>query len=409
MFKYKLQTLFIVQLSQVFSILAPVLSAFQVVVSLPLLFVACIGERLDDCLPSGYNVYVKIHWDGLAPGDSLPAYGMHIQMYPEQGGSFIGYPLGVHGGAVWLPPGLSHTSVCFDYAGMEYLSFRNMKDASLFEIYKESTFDAYNTRRDAGSEEPVVYEPFPYTFYATRETSSFTAPAKGMDTLHCYPRNRLHEFTYLVYGVEGVENVASSCGAVSGMSGSYYPLSGELSDVPSTVLFRRSLALENGRFPGKFQWRTTDTIQRIPVPEYGSIPVCPKWFPSGWAHPSTGWNGDWIIGAFSVFGVTSSDDIANQLTVECFTHANYYYYASWGYWKGEWDDTVTTQIMGALGYWEGCPAGIEKGSHEAQSAWRKHNGGFDIVLANDGRLVVPEDVGLKAPVSGWDGVEIPLD
>jgi hypothetical protein len=339
-------------------------------VLLPLLVAACTRQVIFDDVPSD-NVYVKIHWDGLVPG-----YSMHIQLFPEQGGAYMSYPLGAHGGAIWLSPGVSYASVCFDYEGMEYLDFRNMHSASLFEAYNEPA--ALKT---------AVHESYPYTFYATRNTPSFTAPAEGLDTLHCYPRNALHEFTYLIHGVEGAKNVSSSRGTISGMSGSYYLSSGALSDTPSTVLFCRSLALVSKDF-------ITDTLQCVPVPGYGSIPVYPKWFPS-----ETSWKGDWVIGAFSVFGLVSD----NQLTVECFSHANYRYSASWG-WQGE----VTAQIMGSLGYWDGCPANVEKGSPEAQTAWRKHNGGFDIILANEGRLVIPPDVGLNAPVSGWDGVEIPL-
>jgi hypothetical protein len=334
---------------------------------------------------------------------------MHIQLYPVRGSASTGHPLLVHGGLLRLTPGASYSSVCFDYEGMDFLDFRNMNNGILFEAYKELAGGTYRTRADAGRDEPVVHEPYPYTFYTTREIPPFTVPMRGTDTLHCYPRNALHEFTYMVYGVEGVENVASSRGTVSGMSASRRLMSGALSDSPSTVLFRRSLALENGRFPREFKWNTTDTLQRVPVPEYGSIPVSPRWFPAGWAHPTAGWTGDWVIGAFSVFGAVSPGDIVNQLTVECFSHANYYYYASWGYWQGEWEATVSTQIMGSLGYWDGCPPDVEKGSLEAQTAWRRHNGGFDIVLDNDGRLVIPPDVGLKAPVSGWDGREIPLN
>jgi hypothetical protein len=292
---------------------------------------------------------------------------------------------------------------------MEDLGFRYMKDKALFEAYNEPAGGTYATRVETGREEPTVYECYPYTFYATQGTPSFTAPDNGLDTLHCYPQNVLHEFTYLIYGVEGVERVASSQGAISGMSASYRLMSGTLSDEPSTLLFPRSLALKNGCSPEEFAWNITDTLQRIPVEDYGFIPVSPKWFPADWENPTTGWKGDWVIGAFSVFGPADcSCGYINQLTVECFSHADYHHYASWGYWKGDWEDTVTTQIRGALGYWNGCPANVEKGSIEAQTLWRKHNGGFDIILANEGRLVIPPDVGIEAPVSGWDGVDIPL-
>jgi hypothetical protein len=378
---------------------------------LPLLFVACINEQLDDCPPPGGNVYVKIHWDNLVPGDSAPTSGMHIQLFPTRGPA-LGYPLRTNGGLLRLTQGTTFNSVCFDYEGMEYLRFRNMNDAPLFAACNEPVYDDHYTRVEVGHEEPLVHEPFPYTFYTTRNTPMFTVPERGeTDTLHCYPKNVLHEFTYLVHGVEGIENVLSSRGAISGIAGAYRMMTGQLAEESSTVLFRRSRALNNGCFPDEFRWNTADTLQRIPVAKYGSIPVSPKWFKPGWMHPETGWKGDWVIGAFSVFGITAPCNpcnLVNQLTVECFSHANYHYYASWGYWKGDWEDTVTRQIMGSMGYWPGCPENAAKGSIEAQTAWRKHNGGFDIILSNEGRLVIPPDVGLKAPVSGWDGVEVPL-
>jgi hypothetical protein len=374
-----------------------------------LLFASCIDDHYGSCLPPGGSVYVKIHWDNLVPGDSLPVHGMHIQMYPEENGSPVGYPLSALGGEVWLPPGMPYMPVCFGFVGMEYLGFHNMDDRALFSVSNQSAGGTYRTRVEAGNEEPAVYESYPYTFYTTRNAPPFTAPDKGadIDTLHCYPENALHEFTYLIYGVEGAENVAYSRGAISGMSGAYYPVSGAISHDPATVLFRRSLALEDGRYP-EFTWHTSDTLQYVTVPECGSIPVCPKWFPAGWANPTTGWKGDWIIGAFSVFGLASPGDILNQLTIECFLYGDYYYNASWGYWDGQWEDEVATQMQGALGYWDDCPDGIEKGSREAQTAWRKHNGGFDIILANDGRMVIPS-IGMEAPVSGWgENLDVPL-
>jgi hypothetical protein len=376
---------------------------------LSLLFVACINEQMDDCPPPGGNVFVKIHWDNLVPGERVPTRGMHIQLYPTTGSAAIGYPLSVNGGAFRLTAGLSFTSVCFDYEGMSHLRFRNMNNPLIFEARNEQAYDEFNTRVEMGREEPLVYESYPSIFYSTREIPLFKVPEMGQtDTLHCYPKNMLHEFTYMIYGVEGVENVASSRGTISGVAGAYRLMTEKLAEEPSTVLFRRSRALNNGCFPDEFRWNTSDTIQRVPVSDYGFIQVSPKWFTPGWAHPVTGWKGDWVIGAFSVFGLVLPWEIANQLTVECFSHANYHYYASWGYWKGNWDEPVTKQIMGSMGYWNGCPTNAEKGSIEAQTAWRKHNGGFDIILSNEGRLVIPPDVGLKAPVSGWDGVEVPL-
>jgi hypothetical protein len=290
---------------------------------------------------------------------------------------------------------------------MDYLDFRNMNEASLLEAYNEPVGGTYRTRVEAGREEPVVYESSPSTFYATREMPPFTVPGKGLDTVRYYPRNVLHEFTFMIHGVEGAEHVASTRGTVSGMSASYRLMSGTLSATPSTVMFRRAAALYDGRFPDGFNWNTAvDAVQPVTVPEFGVIPVYPKWFTPGWANQNTGWTGDWIIGAFSVFGLAAATGIESQLTIECLSHAGRSHSASWGYWQGAWDDSVTRQIKGALGYWDGCPANLEKGSPGAQTAWRQHNGGFDIILLNGQRLRIPTDVGLDAPVSDWDGGQI---
>jgi hypothetical protein len=48
-------------------------------------------------------------------------------------------------------------------------------------------------------------------------------------------------------------------------------------------------------------------------------------------------------------------------------------------------------------------------------AWRKQNGGFDIILYNNGKLVVPEgasqrnDGGIVVDLEGFDNINIPLN
>jgi hypothetical protein len=349
-------------------------------------------------LPTDRNLYVAIHWDHLAPGDSIPLGGMPmtIHLFRQPGGASLEHPLGVKGGWLWLTPAASFVPFCYNYENMQYLDFLHKEEASLFEV------------RNATASGTTVWESFPYTFYLSRDTVAFSVPAQGQDTLHCYPRNLLHEFTFMVYGVEGAQYAGSSRGTVSGISASYFPAAGRLSDSTSTVLFRRALAIENGRAPAGFSWQRGDSLQRIPYPDGGSIPVCPRWFPPGYTDPATGWTGDWVIGAFSVFGTPTGEDVRNVLTIECFSKAGFFYSATWGYWKGVWEADVRRQILGALGYFDACPAGVAKGSPEAQMAWRRHNGGFDIILFNDRRLVIPPDRGLEVEVPGWDGRTIPL-
>jgi hypothetical protein len=72
----------------------------------------------------------------------------------------------------------------------------------------------------------------------------------------------------------------------------------------------------------------------------------------------------------------------------------------WGsLWKGVWENTVREQIAGALG---------EHGTKEEQTAWRARNGGYDIILKNEGRLEVPPgDPGFHVKLPGFNNTEVP--
>jgi hypothetical protein len=188
------------------------------------------------------------------------------------------------------------------------------------------------------------------------------APDKG-DTLflHYYPDNVLHTFTFLIKDVEGVENISQIRGAISGVSGSYFPATGKQATRPSTLLFDGIAIHTNGN----------------------------------------------VTGQFTTFGFVDFNTIYNRLTIEILSDANRYYYATWGYWDGKWDRHVTEQLKGAWG---------TSGSLEEQMTWREHNGGYDIILSNDGRLSVPyeppaqgsNNSGFIIETSDWDNVVVPI-
>jgi hypothetical protein len=107
------------------------------------------------------------------------------------------------------------------------------------------------------------------------------------------------------------------------------------------------------------------------------------------------WAGDSITGTFCTFGPADIEHLRNQLTVGVIS-------INRGYYSGTWEETVREQIAGALG---------EHGTWEEQLDWRSRNEGYDIVLQNEGQLVIPdepEDGTFIVDVNDFDKVIVPL-
>jgi hypothetical protein len=301
-----------------------------------------------------------------------------------------------YGGVIRLSLNSSWHALCYDYLGNENLGFRNGGDPYSFEVYSIAAGSpAGGSKSDpVPGNEPAVLEPSPNTFYVARRDTLFrVVPPAGRDTvyLHYYPENVLREFTFLIHGIEGAENIGIARGAISGMSGSYYPYTGSLSQTAGTVMFSRVVPAAEGQSGWQGQpWSSLHSPFSI-----GGVPLYPEWFPAGWQHPNTGWNKGWLVGAFATFGPVDIEHLLNALTIEVLSHGNSLYWGRWGYWSGLWEETVRDQIAGAIA------GGLD---------WRRQNGGFDIVLSNEGRLAVPPDIsGFNPDVNGWDdGLAVPL-
>jgi hypothetical protein len=354
--------------------------------------------------PYEAGVVVEIHWDGIAEKDR-PAQGMRVQLFPWDGqGSGLSLNLPVEGGPVTLPGGVAWFTLCYDYYGSETINFRNRSSLASFEAYSIPATGLYNTygpgskARGTADEEPTVAEPYPYNFFVAPGGEPFTAIATDtVQRLHFYPRNVTREFTFLITDVQGVRNIAGAHGAISGMASIYRMADGTTGGAPSTVLF--------GSERGRVQWwadgRQAGWTQAMLDGVFDGNARLDDW-PAGWQDPAGGWRGDWVMGSFCTFGPVDPDNIRNRLTVEVISRGEGYYYAVWG---GAWEDSVREQIAGALG---------EQGTREEQLAWRRRNGGFDIVLENQGRLVIPDgkptpgDGGLNVDMDGFDNLDIPL-
>jgi hypothetical protein len=357
----------------------------------------CENKDLFLCPPDEEQaVNVIIHWEGKEASTLPEEMRLHCYLQPDES-TFVSTDVDSKGGTVRLSDGIYRVA-CFDfYYESNRLRFRGEAGSETFEVYNVSRTSLYNQYADPVPAEPTVAEANPYVFYSDGRFQSVDTKAVApgeVITLHFYPQNALREFTFLIYGVQGAKNMTQSAGAISGMSASYYPATGKLADKPSTILFTRATPLENGQ---KYAW---DNEQKSLFTQLN-----PLWESN---DPDKGWTDDWIIGKFCTFGPVNLQSLHFRLTLEALNKNNRYYYGAWGYWYGQWEDAVGLQIQGAMGGING------KGTPEEQLAWRQQNGGFDIILYNDGRLIVPGDDpggkgkgGFEVETDPWEPVVIP--
>ena len=370
-------------------------------------FISCEHKELYLCMPArsgNNNVNVVIHWDSV-PGNQLKLPNkMTVHWYPEAG-SIISSEMGPYGGSELLYT-TDYTVMCMDFNGNTNFAFRSNGTRPDFEVYNVRMTGSYNLSvpQLPGGETTVAEANPPYFYIDSRPQEIYAEDFWDNDTLtvHFYPKNVLRDFTFLIYDVTGANNIVSNSGAISGMSGSYYPATGSLAETPSTILFPRVETITNGQ--NSSRWTNAEkALFAAKNPN--------------WASPDTliGWTRDWITGKFSTFGPLNRNQNRFRLTIEAFSKGSNAYYGAWGYWHGQWENTVAAQIDSAMG---------KNGTLEEQLAWRQRNGGYDIVLYNNKRLHVPEndggssggggggqtsDGGFKVSVDDWgDIIDVPL-
>ncbi len=359
-------------------------------------FIACEQKPLFLDPLGIHDINVEIHWDNV-PDHMLPK-NMTVHWYPEQS-PIVASDMHIYGGKERLSRDV-HDVMCMDFNGPVTLSFRSNGTREDFEVFNIQQTGTYNTHvPQLPDGEITVAEAYPYQFYIDNRSQTVdtkkTIPEDSVHTVHFYPQNVLKEFTFMVYDVVGAKYMSNNSGAISGMSGSYFPATGELASTPSTILFSRVETIKDAQTSPRWteqekalfaaknpDWASTDTL--------------------------VGWTRDWTTGKFVTFGPLDRDVFRFRLTVEALTQANNRFNGSWGYWNGQWENTVAAQIDSAMG---------TNGTLEEQLAWRQRNGGYDIILYNDHRLVIPEgegrpgttDGGFTVEIEGWGPmIEVPV-
>ena len=365
-------------------------------------FISCEHKDLYLCTHerSGNNpVNVIIHWDSVPSNQLKLPRSMTVHWYPATGG-IMSSDMGVNGGRETLN-GTTYDVMCMDFYGNANLAFRSNGTRPDFEVYNvrmNSTYNIHVPQLPGG--ETTVAEASPPYFYIDSRSQSISADSvpEGEDFIvHFYPKNVMREFTFMIYDVTGAKNMAANSGAISGMSGSLYPASGDLAATPSTILFQRVEAITNAQ--NSTRWTAAEkALFAAKNPNWASTDTL------------TGWTRDWITGTFATFGPLDLNSYRFRLTVEAFSKGSNAYHGAWGYWNGQWENTVASQIDSAMG---------KNGTLAEQLAWRQRNGGYDIILYNNNRLSVPEgdngsgsgssDGGFKVSVDDWgDIIDVPL-
>ncbi|GHV10198.1 hypothetical protein FACS1894162_3090 [Bacteroidia bacterium] len=340
-------------------------------------------------------VKVVIHWDSVATQD-IPTQGMCLHLFPLHSTMVSREMLPVRGGLTRLPI-QPYVGLCYDYEGNHRIYFRNEQDSLRFEAYSTPSSGLYNTYGPgAAIGEPTVSEPYPYTFFVSKLDEPFTPLVDDTLQIDFYPKNVLREFTFLVYDVSGAERISQARGAISGMAGAYKMFTMQPDTIPCTVLF----GSETGRVQWSVNAQTVAWTQSKLDNIFKGNALIADW-PANWNHSTGGWTGDWVMGTFCTFGPADILNIPNQLTVEVHSLSSGYYYGVWG---NTW--AVQMQIAGALG---------AHGTRAEQLAWRRRNGGFDIIIYNDGQLVIPAgqptpggNGGFDVSTDDWNNVDVPL-
>ncbi len=337
------------------------------------------------------GVNVEIHWDSVPAGMLTLPMDMTVHWYSERS-SMLSSDMSVYGGTEWLNADI-YDVMCMDFNGPTTLSFRSDGTRGDFEVYNAPMRGTYNALvpQLPGGEETVA-EAYPYQFYIDSRSQTIDLrnlfPPDSAVTVHFYPKNVLREFTFLIYDVTGAQYVSNNTGAISGMSGSYFPADRKLAATPSTILFSRVETVKNAQT----STRWTEQEKALFAAKNPD-----------WASKDTlvGWTRDWTIGKFVTFGPLNKEENRFRLTVEAISQANNQFHGAWGYWHGQWENTVAAQIDSAMG---------KNGTLEEQLAWRQRNGGYDIILYNDHRLIIPDgegpgegstDGGFSVDVGDW--------
>jgi len=325
-------------------------------------------------------VKVVVHWDStLTTVPDVASVFWFGQIDVARSGIIFVSTVSHGSGADRLAANI-YKAVCFN--DLENNVALNMRGDSYesFEFYHQSA-KGFDFVPEAVYQPSVAQSDMPLYVDTDEWVDMQAQPVDSVITVHYYPRSVLREFTFMIHGIPNAHYGTSYNGSLSGMSSGWFPANDSLSSTPVKIIF----SVDKDSVFTNAQGRPWSDERKA---------LFKKKNPN-WDDRATGWTGDWVIGKIAVFGPVEKLAAPPQLTLVGYNSDNTPFYASWGYWHGATESTVADQIKSAWG--DGTP--------EAQRAWRAQNGGFDILLANDSRLLPEKGKGS----SGQSGFIVDTD
>jgi hypothetical protein len=269
-----------------------------------------------------------------------------------------------------------YTPLCVDLYSFENgtMAFRGWNTArETFEVFNDECAADWYTNSEIPklpNEKLIAESTHKYLYldaHEDRVADTRTLTEKDTITLTFFPVNVLHEFTFLIHGAQGLQVAGSGRGGIiSGQAGSYFPASQRRPEQPYSLVFSDIKFYVDGK---NHNW--------TPEEQAAFTAIDPHW--------KTEWIDDWITGSFTSFGPADLENGFFRLVIGVLNRGGEIFRGSWGAWgyyaPNSNDEVIQRQLQGAWG---------DDGSWETQQAWRKQNGGYDIILAGHGGLIIPD-------------------
>lgn len=217
--------------------------------SLVVAIASCQNKELGELGYQTTSVDVRINWEPGQP--AITTNGMRINLFsldedvPHYGMADVPHI----GSSALLRDGASYRTFAYTYQGNN-IYFRNQLNPELIEAYCAPA--SRSTYSRSYPEEATIVEASG-EFYVGENDTYTVLPLVNDQFIDVYPVNKLYTYTVEIRGIEGVEFISETRGAISGMSSSYFLAAHTLSTVPSTVLFDASKDVSGRKIIGSFR------------------------------------------------------------------------------------------------------------------------------------------------------------
>lgn len=218
------------------------------------------------------QIRVAFDWQGQTIPDGMMRVNLFSQTKSMPNYGVADFPADA-GGTVQLPQGTTYYGICYSYNAYNQIYFRNENDTLLLEAYTPSMSRTSYTR--TFPEEQTVSSVVEGALLGVGEVTNFNVSASrsGDETqvITFVPDDILRRYTFEIDHITGAEYISDCRAALSGMSSSYFPCTGKLSDSPVTLFFGATNRAGDSQIIGSF-----NTFGRLGVTNNFTLEVLTK-------------------------------------------------------------------------------------------------------------------------------------